>query len=83
MQLVISAVVVLGMFVALPLWLAISLRHHTFGELMYGKPGERKSTSGVGNALMELDRLLTRPSVEYRVEAEDQDKLSEDEKGGE
>ena len=32
--------------------------------------GSRKGAGGAGNALMELDRLVTRPSAEYTIEAE-------------
>ncbi len=82
MQFVISAAVVLGL-VVLPLWILFSLRRMSMSELMYGPQGKRKSRGGIGNALQELNRLLTQPSIEHRIEAEDPDKLSEDEKGGE
>jgi hypothetical protein len=83
MQFFISAAVILGLFVVLPLWLFFSLRRRSMGELMYGPQGKRKSRSGIGNALQELNRLIAQPSIEYRIEAEDPDKLVEDEKGGE
>ncbi len=53
------------------------------GEIMFGGRGERTSRGGMGNAMQELDRLLARPSMEYRVEAEDEDRLVQDEKAGE
>jgi hypothetical protein len=82
MQTVFAAAVVIGIFVALPLWMVFSLRRKSMGEVMFGERGKRTSRSGLGNALLELDRLVTRPSVEYRVEAEDEDHLVQDEKGG-
>src|SRR5436190_21507915 len=83
MQIVISAVVVLMLFVGGPLWLLFSLRSKSFGELVYGKSGQRRPSSFVGNAMQELDRLMARPSIEYRIEAENRSHLLEDERGGE
>ncbi len=83
MQFFISTAVVLGLFVVLPLWIVFSLRRMSIGELMYGPQGNRKSRGGIGNALQELNRMLTKPSIEHRIEAEDHDKLTEDEKSGE
>jgi hypothetical protein len=82
MQVVFAGLVVLGMIIVLPLWIWRSLRGKSMGELMYGPQGKRKSTAAISSALQELDRLLARPSIEYRIEAEDPDKLVEDEKGG-
>jgi hypothetical protein len=82
MQVVIAAVIVLALFVGLPLWLWLSLRRMSFGEMMYGPSGKRKSTAAMASALQEFDRLVARPSIEYRIEAEDPDKLIEDEKAG-
>jgi hypothetical protein len=83
MQIVVAAFIVLALFVGLPIWICLSLRRMSLGQLMYGPEGKRKSTGAMGNALQELNRLLTKPSIEYRIEAEDPDKLAEDEKGGE
>jgi len=48
----------------------------------------RKNTAtrggtGIGNALQELDRLVTRPAIEYTVEAETPILKREDDRGGE
>ncbi len=40
-------------------------------------------SAGVGAALQELDRIMTRPSVEHQVEAEHQTLKREDDAGGE
>ena len=81
MQIAIT-LIVLALFVGVPVWLFLSLRKMSLGEFMYGPSGKRKSTGAMGNALQELNRLLTKPSIEYKVEAEFEDKLTEDEKGG-
>jgi hypothetical protein len=83
MQVVVAAIVVVTVFIGLPIWICLSLRRMSFGEMMYGPSGKRKSTAAIGSALQELDRLVARPSIEYRIEAEDPDKLIEDEKAGE
>ncbi len=83
MQVVIAAFIVLAVFVGLPIWMWLSLRRMSFGEMMYGPSGKRRSSAAIGSALQELDRLVARPSIEYRIEAEDPDKLIEDEKAGE
>ena len=77
MKIAILIAVNLLIFVGLPLWFLL------FPSQLYAWKHQSKGGSGIGNALQELDRLLTRPSIEYRVEAEDPDKLSQDDKGGE
>ncbi len=43
----------------------------------------RERSGGGGNALIELDRLVARPSVEHVVEAETFTQRREDDEGGE
>jgi hypothetical protein len=43
----------------------------------------RERRGGGGNALIELDRLVARPSVEHVVEAETSTQRREDDQGGE
>jgi hypothetical protein len=76
MQIAILIAVNLLIFVGLPLWFLL------FPSQLYAWKHQSKVTSSIGNALQELDRLLTRPSIEYRIEAEDSDKLSQDDQGG-
>jgi hypothetical protein len=77
MKIALLIIVNLIVFVGLPAWLfAWPGQTHT------AKP-RSNSSAALGNAIQELDRLLARPSIEYRVAAEDQDKLAEDDKGGE
>jgi hypothetical protein len=42
-----------------------------------------KTSAGVGNALQELDRLLARPSIEYRQEIEHTTQPCDDDQAGE
>ena len=76
MKISILIAVNLFIFVGLPLWFLL------FPSQLYAWKHQNKASSGVGNALQELDRLLTQPSIEYRIETEDPDKLSQDEQGG-
>jgi hypothetical protein len=82
MQIIIFAAVALTLFVGAPVWIWLSLRRMSLGQFMYGPQDKRKSTGTMGNALQELNRLLTKPSIEYKIEAEYPDKLMENEKGG-
>jgi hypothetical protein len=56
-------------------------------EYFRGKGSDRRGsggvTAGVAAAMMELDRLVARPSVEHQVEAEHQTLKREDDSGGE
>ena len=66
--------------VILPVWAVIDIRRHS-GQ----KPAAERRTrggSGIGNALQELDRLVTRPAIEYTVEAETPILKREDDCGG-
>jgi hypothetical protein len=83
MQIAISVVIMLVLFVGIPLCLVCSLRRRSLGEFMYGRRGERRSMSAIGSSLLELDRLLSRPAVEYRVKMDDQAQAVKDEHGGE
>lgn len=53
-------------------------------ELRPGRKRERKGGGGapLGAPLMELDRLMARPSVEHVLEAENQVLCREDDQGG-
>jgi hypothetical protein len=55
---------------------------------MYHKQSRRsyekgRASAAVGNALQDLDRLVTRPSVEYRIEAENYVQKADNDQGGE
>jgi hypothetical protein len=69
--------------IVLPIWTAMAVRQH----LRAAKRGEvdpkrERSRVAIGNALQELDRLVARPAVEFKVEAEQPIVKREDDKGG-
>jgi hypothetical protein len=67
--------------VGLPIVLIWSMADH-----FRGRGSERRGSggisAGVGAAMQELDRLMTRPSVEHQIEAEHQTLKREDDTGG-
>ena len=72
------ALAVLLALAATPVWMALSLWQHFRDKDRNAKPGG----GSLGNALQELDRLVARPSLEHKIEAEHQIKAV-DEEGGE
>jgi hypothetical protein len=74
-ELGIGLAVLFGMFVVVP-WAMTRWVKSLYG----GKP-RGKATMALGNALQDLDRLVARPSVELKLEAEIT-VHEEDEKGG-
>jgi flagellar basal body-associated protein FliL len=69
--------------VLMPVALAVTLWQILRGK----KQGKNRTSTGramvaIGNALQELDRLVARPSVEFKVEAGKPMVKSEDDKGG-
>jgi hypothetical protein len=69
--------------IVLPIWTTVSvwlhLRAAKRGDV---NPKRERSRVAMGNALQELDRLVARPAVEFRVEAERPILKREDDKGG-
>jgi hypothetical protein len=70
-------------FVVAPIWLVWAVVDH-----LRRKPDERRRGGGgisnvVGAALLEADRLLTRPSIEHTIETEKPTLKREDDSGGE
>jgi hypothetical protein len=81
LQLVFWSVLAVVMLVIAPIAMIWSAVDH------FRKPAsERKGlggiSAGIGAALVELDRLLTRPSVEHQLEAEKRVLKREDDSGG-
>lgn len=70
-----------AMLVGTPIVIVWSIVDH-----LRGKGSERRGTggitAGVGAALQELDRIVTRPSVEHKVETEQPILKREDDAGG-
>jgi hypothetical protein len=75
----IAAVIFLIGFPVVMIW--------SFVDFFRRKGSERRGGGGVssfvGAGLEEIDRLLARPSVEHKIEAENQVQKREDDKGGE
>ncbi len=74
--LILAIAVLIGMPVAL-LWTAV--------DYFRGKGSDRRGsggiTAGIGAAMQELDRIMTRPSIEHKLEAEHQTLRREDDNG--
>ena len=68
-------------FVLLPTVMLWIIRDHLRGK--GSDRGGGSVTSGVGAAMQEIDRLLTRPSVEHTIEAQTPILKREDDAGGE
>jgi len=77
--LIVMAVVTLIIFPIMMIW---SLVDHLRGRDRDRRGGGGIS-SGVGAAMLELDRLMTRPSIEHQIETEHQTLKREDDAGGE
>lgn len=67
--------------IVVPICMAISVRQH-LREKKRGDGSGHPGRVAVGNALQELDRLISRPSVEYTIEAETPLLKHEDDRGG-
>jgi hypothetical protein len=64
-------------FVGVPIWMFLCIRR------LYHTKERDKTTVAIGNMLQELDRLVARPSVEFKVETEHRVETPDDDKGGE
>jgi hypothetical protein len=75
------SILAIATVVIVPIMLVWSMIEH-----FRGKGSDRRGsggiTAGVAAAMMELDRLVARPSVEHQVEAEHQTLRREDDAGG-
>jgi hypothetical protein len=76
MQTVAVGLILLALIVAIPWSIVMS---HKQSRRSYEKG---RASAAVGNALQDLDRLVTRPSVEYRIEAENYVQNADDDQGG-
>lgn len=75
LQAIVIGVVLLAMIVVIP---AAMVRH-----FRQPRDAKTKGHAAVGNALQDLDRLMARPSIEYRIEAENYVQKTDDDQGGE
>ena len=73
------AIVALVFVPATMIW---SIIDHLRGKGSERRGGSGTISAGIGAAMLELDRLMTRPSVEHQVEAERPILKREDDAGG-
>jgi hypothetical protein len=66
-----------------PTWAIIDIRRQLREKHRGNKNATSRGGAGIGNAFQELDRLVTRPAIEYTVEAETPILKREDDRGGE
>jgi hypothetical protein len=80
-QSIVAVIVVVAILIGMPAALIWSMVDH----MKHGRGSKRRSSgaAAVGNALLELDRLVARPSVEHVVKAETAPLRREDDQGGE
>jgi hypothetical protein len=80
-QVIFWTIMAVVMLVGVPVVLVWTLVDH-----LRGKGRDRKGSggisAGIGAAMQELDRLMTRPSVEHKVETEQPILKREDDSGG-
>ncbi len=71
LQLLFWIVVAIIAFVVVPIVMIASMVSH-FRSRGSERKGSGGISSGIGAAMQELDRLMSRPSVEHQLEAQDQ-----------
>lgn len=74
---IVAAVILLAFAIAMPVWLVMFIRNP------YGAMHSNKATGATGAVFDEIDRLITRPSVEHKVETENKVHDTDDAIGGE
>ena len=81
-QLAFWLLVAVLMFVVVPITLAWSMIEH-FRHRGSDRKGAGGISAGIGASLMELDRIMARPSVEHQIDTEKQILKRGDDNGGE
>jgi hypothetical protein len=80
LQVIFWSILAIAVLVGIPLGLA-----WTMVDYFRGKGSDRRGsggiTSGIGAAMQEFDRIMTRPSAEHKVETEHQTLRREDDAG--
>jgi hypothetical protein len=76
LQAIVLGSILLAMIIALPASIVVHFRQSRDGK------NRGKAGTAVGNALQDLDRLVARPSIEYRIEAENYTQKACDDQGG-
>jgi len=81
-QLIFWSVLAVAMIIGLPVMLIWTVVDHFRGRGS-DRRGSGSVSGGIGASMLELDRLVARPSVEYQVEAEQRVLKREDNSVGE
>jgi hypothetical protein len=69
--------------VFVPIMMILSAVDHFRGRGSERRSGSGTISAGIGAAMMELDRIMARPSVEHQIETEHQTLRREDDADGE
>lgn len=81
-QLIFWSVLAVAMIVGLPIVLIWTMVDHFRGRGS-DRSGSGGISAGIGAAMQELDRIMTRPSIEHQVDTEQSVLKREDDSGGE
>ena len=80
-QLIFWSIIAVLAFVVVPMAIIWTMIDH-FRRRGSDRPGSGGISAGIGAAMQELDRIMTRPSVEHQVEIEQKVLKREDDSGG-
>jgi hypothetical protein len=69
-------------FTVVPIMMIWSMIDHLRGKGSERRGGSGTISAGIGAAMMELDRIMARPSIEHQIETEHPTIIREDDKGG-
>ena len=76
LQAIVIGGILLAIIVAIPASIVAHYRHSRDPK------NQGKAGAAIGNALQDLDRLVERPSIEYRMETENYTQQASDDQGG-
>jgi hypothetical protein len=79
-QVVFWTLVAIGMFILVPIAMIWTMVDHLRGKGS-DRSGSGAFTAGIGAAMQELDRLMSRPSIEHKVDTENRIVKREDDAG--
>jgi hypothetical protein len=82
LELIFWTIIALLGLVVIPISMIWSMIDHLRGRGSQ-RTGSGGISAGIGAALQELDRIMTRPSVEHKVETENRALKREDDESGE
>ena len=80
LELIFWSIIAVLALVVIPISMIWSMVDHLRGRGSH-RTGSGGVSAGIGSALQELDRIMTRPSVEHKVETENRVLAREDDSG--